>query len=224
MWAGRSSWNGRLLHVGVRSDLYYRPHKRGVATGLLIDRAKRVMAKSRAQSRCGYPVFYSSIHAVGNASAGNDEIDQRRVSPNAVSPSYLVKLRSFRGAASVSDPSDEVAVLVVQVKSGVFRAFSAIFPHAGFRVQFDQNYLHLCPCHRSIFNGSTGTVPQNPQSMAENRMGLRESVESGYRPSITGSIADSTKSALGRAQHRRRDGTPNAGAMPPRVPPARLGQ
>jgi hypothetical protein len=91
-------------------------------------------------------------------------------------------------------------------------------------VQFDQNYLLLCPCHRSIFNGSTGTVRQDPQSMAENRTGLRESVESGYRPSITGSIADSTKSALGRAQHRRRDGTPNAGAMPPGVPPARLGQ
>jgi len=69
------------------------------------------------------------------------------------------------GAASFTDPKEGVPALVVQVKQGVFRAFSAVCPHAGCQVQFDQQSdLFLCPCHGSIFNGSTGAVQQGPAS------------------------------------------------------------
>ena len=69
------------------------------------------------------------------------------------------------GAASFTDPKEGVPALVVQVKQGVFRAFSAVCPHAGCQVQFDQqNDLFVCPCHGSVFNGSTGAVQQGPAS------------------------------------------------------------
>jgi thiosulfate dehydrogenase [quinone] large subunit len=69
------------------------------------------------------------------------------------------------GAASFTDPKEGVPALVVQIKRGVFRAFSAVCPHAGCQVQFDQQSdLFVCPCHGSIFNGSTGAVQQGPAS------------------------------------------------------------
>ena len=69
------------------------------------------------------------------------------------------------GAASFTDPKEGVPALVVQVKQGVFRAFSAVCPHAGCQVQFDQQGdLFVCPCHGSVFNGSTGAVQQGPAS------------------------------------------------------------
>ncbi|MGA2305938.1 MAG: Rieske 2Fe-2S domain-containing protein [Acidimicrobiales bacterium] len=69
------------------------------------------------------------------------------------------------GAASFTDPKEGVPALVVQVKQGVFRAFSAVCPHAGCQVQFDQQSdLFVCPCHGSIFDGSTGAVQQGPAS------------------------------------------------------------
>jgi thiosulfate dehydrogenase [quinone] large subunit len=69
------------------------------------------------------------------------------------------------GAASFTDPKAGVPALVVQVKRGEFRAFSAVCPHAGCQVQFDQpRDLFVCPCHGSIFNGSTGAVQQGPAS------------------------------------------------------------
>jgi thiosulfate dehydrogenase [quinone] large subunit len=67
------------------------------------------------------------------------------------------------GAASFTDPKEGVPALVVQVKRGTFRAFSAVCPHAGCQVQFDQQSdLFVCPCHGSTFNGSTGAVQQGP--------------------------------------------------------------
>jgi thiosulfate dehydrogenase [quinone] large subunit len=67
------------------------------------------------------------------------------------------------GAASFTDPKQGEPALVVQIRQGVFRAFSAVCPHAGCQVQFEsQNDLFVCPCHGSIFNGSTGAVQQGP--------------------------------------------------------------
>ena len=67
------------------------------------------------------------------------------------------------GAASFTDPKEGVPALVVQVRTGVFRAFSAVCPHAGCQVQFDQQSdLFICPCHGSEFNGSTGAVQRGP--------------------------------------------------------------
>jgi thiosulfate dehydrogenase [quinone] large subunit len=67
------------------------------------------------------------------------------------------------GAASFTDPKQGVPALVVQVRTGVFRAFSAVCPHAGCQVEFDQQSdLFICPCHGSEFNGSTGAVQRGP--------------------------------------------------------------
>jgi len=67
------------------------------------------------------------------------------------------------GAASFTDPAQQVPALVVQVTRGDFRAFSAICPHAGCTVQFDgTNDVFACPCHGSVFNATTGAVLQGP--------------------------------------------------------------
>ncbi len=67
------------------------------------------------------------------------------------------------GAASFTDPKEGVPALVVQIRRGDFRAFSAVCPHAGCQVQFDQQSdLFICPCHGSTFDGSTGAVQRGP--------------------------------------------------------------
>jgi len=67
------------------------------------------------------------------------------------------------GAASFTDPKAGVPALVVQIRRGDFRAFSAVCPHAGCQVQFDQQSdLFICPCHGSVFDGSTGAVQRGP--------------------------------------------------------------
>jgi hypothetical protein len=177
-------------------------------------RAKRVMAKSRAQSRCGNPVFFSSIDTLGIVGSGEDKSDQRRVSPNVVSPSYVVNLVSVGGAAYVRRPQSwgRRARRTGKEGPGVLGGISAReIPSAG-----RANYLLLLPGT----GRSTGTVGKDWQLMAENPTGLRESVESGSRPKVKRSTAGSAESALERARHRRRDSSPYAGA----IPSARLGQ
>ena len=67
------------------------------------------------------------------------------------------------GAASFTDPAQQVPALVIQVERGQFRAFSAVCPHAGCTVQFDgTNDVFACPCHGSVFNATTGAVLQGP--------------------------------------------------------------
>jgi thiosulfate dehydrogenase [quinone] large subunit len=67
------------------------------------------------------------------------------------------------GAASFTDTKQGAPAFVVQIRSGDFRAFSAICPHAGCQVQFDQRSdLFICPCHGSTFSGSTGAVQRGP--------------------------------------------------------------
>ncbi len=67
------------------------------------------------------------------------------------------------GAASFTDPAQQVPALVVQLTRGQFRAFSAVCPHAGCTVQFDEaNDVLACPCHGSVFDATTGAVLQGP--------------------------------------------------------------
>lgn len=67
------------------------------------------------------------------------------------------------GAATFTDPAEQVPALVVQVTRGDFRAFSAVCPHAGCTVQFDAtNDVFACPCHGSVFNAATGAVMKGP--------------------------------------------------------------
>jgi hypothetical protein len=105
-------------------------------------RAKRAMAKSRAQSRCGNPVFFSSIDTLGIVGSGEDKSDQRRVSPNVVSPSYVVNLVSVGGAAYVRRPQSwgRRARRTGKEGPGVLGGIL----HAGFRVQVEQTTSSFC--------------------------------------------------------------------------------
>ena len=66
-------------------------------------------------------------------------------------------------AASFTDPSSGVPALVVQPTKGTFRAYSAVCPHAGCTVEFDQTQnIFVCPCHGSTFSASSGAVEGGP--------------------------------------------------------------
>lgn len=67
------------------------------------------------------------------------------------------------GSASFSDPGTGSPSLVVQPTSGTFVAFTAVCPHAGCTVAYEQSSTaFVCPCHGSQFNGATGAVEAGP--------------------------------------------------------------
>jgi thiosulfate dehydrogenase [quinone] large subunit len=67
------------------------------------------------------------------------------------------------GAAAFTDHGTGDPSIVLQPKSGTFRAFDAVCPHAGCAVQYDQAVnLIVCPCHGSEFNPGTGAVEAGP--------------------------------------------------------------
>ncbi len=72
------------------------------------------------------------------------------------------------GAAQFGDPRTGDPSLVIQPQAGTFLAFDAVCPHAGCMVQYQQGTF-VCPCHGSVFNGTTGAVETGPAAS-----GLRE--------------------------------------------------
>jgi thiosulfate dehydrogenase [quinone] large subunit len=65
------------------------------------------------------------------------------------------------GAAQFGDPQTGDPSLVIQPQAGTFLAFDAVCPHAGCTVQYQQSEF-VCPCHGSVFNGTTGAVEAGP--------------------------------------------------------------
>ena len=53
-------------------------------------------------------------------------------------------------------------VVVTQPKSGDFKAFTAICPHQGCTVDTVSNGKIICPCHRSNFSATDGSVISGP--------------------------------------------------------------
>ena len=67
------------------------------------------------------------------------------------------------GAASFTDPAQQIPAYVLQPSAGHFIAFSAVCTHAGCTVQFEQQSGEFaCPCHGSVFNAATGGVISGP--------------------------------------------------------------
>jgi thiosulfate dehydrogenase [quinone] large subunit len=67
------------------------------------------------------------------------------------------------GSANFTDPTTGLPGIVVHPTKDHFAAFSAICPHAGCQVGFDQSAdLFVCPCHGSEFNGKTGGLVRGP--------------------------------------------------------------
>ncbi len=67
------------------------------------------------------------------------------------------------GAASFTDPAEQLPAYAVQPTVGHFLAFSAVCTHEGCTVQFvRKTETFNCPCHGSIFDAKTGAVLGGP--------------------------------------------------------------
>ncbi len=95
-----------------------------------------------------------------SASASSGPSTTARAAPGvAVGPASAVAVGQ---AVPATDPSSGDPVWIVHTGKG-FRAFSAICTHAGCPVQYVASAGEFgCPCHGSIFSGSTGQVLQGP--------------------------------------------------------------
>lgn len=112
-------------------------------------------------------------HASGAATTTSTTAPATATGPTTTAPATAPTPKGTRigpasdvpvgGAATFTDPAQGVPALVVQLTRGSFRAFSAVCPHAGCQVEFDQQAdQFLCPCHGSIFNASSGAVERGP--------------------------------------------------------------
>ena len=145
----------------------------GLATGGLVAAIGRLVGGSPQSTSVGAiggggPSPTTSPSTSGQTTSGKPETTSTTAGPSsavtpkgiAIGPASDVPVG---GAASFTDPKAGVPALVVQIRRGDFRAFSAVCPHAGCQVQFDlQSDLFICPCHGSVFDGSTGAVQRGP--------------------------------------------------------------
>ena len=103
-----------------------------------------------ASGRSGSPTTTTAAHGVSGGS-----VKGTRIGPAADVP--------VGGAASFTDPKQQIPAYVVQPTSGHYVAFSAICTHAGCTVNFDQSSDEfVCPCHGSVYNAVTGAVISGP--------------------------------------------------------------
>jgi thiosulfate dehydrogenase [quinone] large subunit len=114
---------------------------------------------SPGQTTLGVPTLGTTGGTTGGTSTSNP--------PGGTTPKgKVIGLASavpVGGAASFTDPAQQMPAYVLQPKPGTFVAFSAICTHEGCTVNFDKSAEEfVCPCHGSIFNASTGAVIQGP--------------------------------------------------------------
>jgi thiosulfate dehydrogenase [quinone] large subunit len=65
--------------------------------------------------------------------------------------------------ARFTDPASGDPAIVIHPRTGTFKAFDAVCPHAGCTVAFVPGQDQFqCPCHGSVFDGSTGAVLVGP--------------------------------------------------------------
>jgi thiosulfate dehydrogenase [quinone] large subunit len=144
----------------------------GLATGGLVAAIGRLVGGSPQSSSAG-PIVRGAASSTTSPTSSPSGGTKPTTTSTTTGSSSGVRPKGTRigpasdvpvgGAASFTDPKEGVPALVVQVRTGVFRAFSAVCPHAGCQVQFDQpSDLFICPCHGSEFNGSTGAVQRGP--------------------------------------------------------------
>ena len=77
------------------------------------------------------------------------------------------------GAAQFGDPQTGDPSLVIQPQAGTFLAFDAVCPHAGCPVQYQQGEF-ICPCHGSVFSGTTGAVENGPAQTGLQQLPIAE--------------------------------------------------
>jgi len=129
----------------------------GLVTGGITAALGRILNTGSSSTRSAALAGNSSSPAnnSGAASSGVSSSTKNNIGPSKVVP--------LGGAASFTDPITGSPGLVVHPSSGSYLAYSAICPHTGCQVQFDQQaHLFVCPCHGSEFNGTTGAVILGP--------------------------------------------------------------
>jgi len=66
-------------------------------------------------------------------------------------------------SVAFTDPGSGAPALAIQPAPGDYRAFTAICSHAGCTVDYNKTQQRfVCPCHGSVFDGSTGKVLSGP--------------------------------------------------------------
>lgn len=78
-------------------------------------------------------------------------------------PVEVGKIGDFGAGVGAVVSVNAKPVLVVNTKAGGLKAFSAVCPHLGCVVSWDdkKSVIH-CPCHEGIFNATTGEVVSGP--------------------------------------------------------------
>jgi thiosulfate dehydrogenase (quinone) large subunit len=146
----------------------------GLVTGGVVAAIGRLLGGSQPATSAG-PIGRGGSNSTTNPSTSSQAGGKKSGTTTSTTPrsSGAARPKGIRigpandvpvgGAGSFTDPKEGVPALVVQIRSGVFRAFSAVCPHAGCQVEFDgQSDLFICPCHGSTFSGSSGAVQRGP--------------------------------------------------------------
>ncbi|MFJ6214422.1 Rieske (2Fe-2S) protein [Streptomyces sp. NPDC092296] len=74
-----------------------------------------------------------------------------------------------------ADPATGDAVFVLQLKKDEYSALSAVCPHARCVVDKPKDGKLVCPCHRSVFDATTGEVLVGPAKTGLPKYGLTRS-------------------------------------------------
>ncbi len=94
-------------------------------------------------------------------------------SPSATS-SALIASNKVPVGSGVRVSSSVGALMIVQPRVGVFRAFSAVCTHAGCEVTEVTASQLVCTCHDSAFSNTDGTVLEGPARQALRQFELTE--------------------------------------------------
>jgi thiosulfate dehydrogenase [quinone] large subunit len=155
--AGALGFGGAVLGVLVSAvGRHFSPTGAGASsTGGLSTSAPSSSGSSASPS--------SSSPAQSGASGGGGAVASQSPKGTRIGLASAVPVG---GAASFTDPAEQIPAYVLQPSAGHFIAFSAVCTHAGCTVAFERSaYEFACPCHGSVYNASTGAVIRGPAAL-----------------------------------------------------------
>jgi Rieske Fe-S protein len=109
-----------------------------------------------------------AAHASNRADSSDGPVRSNGPPSTANAPSSIAAEQELASASEIpvggGKVFDKQQVVVTQPISGQFKAFSAICPHRGCTVSTVNDGVIECPCHRSLFSISDGSVKSGPAS------------------------------------------------------------
>lgn len=128
----------------------------GAGLGRLFDRGKSKLGPVAASPT---PTPSATRASPSASSSGSPSSGATKVAATADLP--------VGGAVRFIDPATGKPAYVVQPTTGTYRGFSAICTHAGCTVNWAaKDSRFVCPCHASIYDGTTGKVISGPAPSA----------------------------------------------------------